>query len=385
MRETKFKQTDIGLIPEDWEVKHVGQLVRIGNGRDYKHLKPGNIPVYGTGGYMTSVSDFLYDGETVCIGRKGTIDKPFYHSGKIWTVDTLFYTYNFTDVLPKFLYYKFWLVDWLSMNEASGVPSLNSKNIANVQVSIPSKKEQERIAEALSDVDGLLRELDGVIAKKRAIKHGAMQELLTGKRRLEGFTGEWEHHSFKDFYKYAAEGGTPNTSIKAYYENGKVPFVKIEDTTKKYIYSSKSYITEEGLKHASAWMVPADSIIFTNGATIGNVSINKIPVSTKQGILGIIPSEIIDLEFMYYLLSHSEFQKEVEAREAKGTFATVILPRLNEIVSFIPKDKEEQKDIAEILSDMDEEIAALEAKRAKYEQVKQGMMQELLTGKIRLV
>lgn len=124
-----YKMTELGMIPIDWEVKNVGKLLKIGHGRDYKNLKSGNVPVYGTGGYMTSVNDYLYEGETVCIGRKGTIDKPFYHTGKIWTVDTLFYTYGFNGCIPKFIYYAFCLVDWLAMNEASGVPSLTLKTL----------------------------------------------------------------------------------------------------------------------------------------------------------------------------------------------------------------------------------------------------------------
>lgn len=79
----------------EWKMVKLGDVIRIGNGRDYKHLKSGDIPVYGTGGYMCSVNDYLYDGDTVYIGRKGTIDEPQFHSGKIWTVDTLFYTHSF--------------------------------------------------------------------------------------------------------------------------------------------------------------------------------------------------------------------------------------------------------------------------------------------------
>ena len=89
------------------KVIRLGDCLKIGHGKDYKHLQEGNIPVYGTGGYMTSVSDYLHDGPTVCIGRKGTIDVPQYHEGKIWTVDTLFYTYDFIGVIPKYLYYVF--------------------------------------------------------------------------------------------------------------------------------------------------------------------------------------------------------------------------------------------------------------------------------------
>lgn len=180
-----YKQTELGKIPADWEVKNIGKLLKIGHGRDYKNLKSGNVPVYGTGGYMTSVNDYLYEGETVCIGRKGTIDKPFYHTGKIWTVDTLFYTYGFNGCIPKFIYYAFCLVDWLAMNEASGVPSLTSKNIEDVLLRIPpSKAEQTAIANVLSDMDTEISALETKLAKYRTLKTGMMQQLLTGKIRL---------------------------------------------------------------------------------------------------------------------------------------------------------------------------------------------------------
>lgn len=181
---TKKKQTELGEIPEDWEVKSLGEMLKIGHGKDYKNLKSGNVPVYGTGGYMTSVNDFLYEGETVCIGRKGTIDKPQYHSGKIWTVDTLFYTYDFKSLNPKYLFYKFCLIDWLSMNEASGVPSLTAKNIEDIQITIPTEEEQTAIANVLSSMDKEIETLNTKLEKYRNLKTAMMQQLLTGKIRL---------------------------------------------------------------------------------------------------------------------------------------------------------------------------------------------------------
>jgi len=179
-----YKQTELGPIPEDWEVKSLGEMLKIGHGKDYKNLKSGNVPVYGTGGYMTSVNDFLYEGETVCIGRKGTIDKPQYHSGKIWTVDTLFYTYDFKSLNPKYLFYKFCLIDWLSMNEASGVPSLTAKNIEDIQIAIPTEEEQTAIANVLSSMDKEIETLNTKLEKYRNLKTAMMQQLLTGKIRL---------------------------------------------------------------------------------------------------------------------------------------------------------------------------------------------------------
>ena len=167
------------------------------------------------------------------------------------------------------------------------------------------------------------------------------------------FVHSWEQRKFEDLYNYASEGGTPDTNNSSFYENGDVPFVKIEDTENKYIDSTKSYITQEGLSHSSAWLIPKSSVIFTNGATVGNVAINRLPVATKQGILGIIPSKNVVTEFLFYLLSSSTFQREVRSRMATGTFATIILKNLNQIPVCIPSDKSEQEEIAGYLSAFD--------------------------------
>ena len=136
-----------------WETKEIGQIMKIGSGKDYKHLGEGDIPVFGTGGYMTSVNDYLMNGETICIGRKGTINKPFYHCGKFWTVDTLFYTHSFKNTIPRFALYIFEKINWLQYNEASGVPSLSKSTIEQIEISIPFLPEQKKIASLLSLID----------------------------------------------------------------------------------------------------------------------------------------------------------------------------------------------------------------------------------------
>ena len=130
---------------KDWRKAKIREFLCIGNGKDYKHLDIGDIPVYGTGGKMLSVNDFLYDGDSVCIGRKGTIDTPLFLTGKFWTVDTLFYTYGFKDVLPKFCYYLFKQINWQLYNEGTGVPSLSKSTIENIKVRIPSIIQQYKI------------------------------------------------------------------------------------------------------------------------------------------------------------------------------------------------------------------------------------------------
>ena len=138
---------------QNWRTVRIGELLRIGNGKDYKHLGIGKIPVYGTGGQMLLVNDYLYDGESVCIGRKGTIDTPMFLKGKFWTVDTLFYTYDFKDVLPKFCYYLFLQINWKLYNEGTGVPSLSKSTIENIKVKIPSIEQQHNICSVLDSYE----------------------------------------------------------------------------------------------------------------------------------------------------------------------------------------------------------------------------------------
>ena len=163
---------------EEWYETEIKNILKIGSGRDYKHLETGNIPVFGTGGYMTSINDFLYDGESVCIGRKGTINKPFYLKGKFWTVDTLFYTYSYKNVQPKFLFYTFEQINWLKYNEASGVPSLSKSTIETILIAIPKKEEQDKIATFLSLIDERIETQNKIIEKLESLIKGLSNRLF---------------------------------------------------------------------------------------------------------------------------------------------------------------------------------------------------------------
>lgn len=168
---------------EGWKENKLKKLCEIGNGKDYKHLGKGNIPVYGSGGYMTSVDDFLYDGESVCIGRKGTIDKPMFLTGKFWTVDTLFYTHSFRNCLPKFLYLIFQRIDWYKYNEAGGVPSLSKATIGEIAVFVPiekneKQKEQQKITDCLFSLDELIGATTRKVEALKEHKKGLMQQLF---------------------------------------------------------------------------------------------------------------------------------------------------------------------------------------------------------------
>lgn len=176
-QELRFKDDD-GNEYVDWELKEIGEVLSIGNGRDYKHLSNGDVPVFGTGGLMTYVDSWLFEGETVCIGRKGTIDKPMYFSGKIWTVDTLFYTHSFVDSIPKFVFYVFQCINWKEHNEASGVPSLSKTTIERIPITIPSIPEQTKIANFLSAIDEKINQCGKQIEKMELWKKGLLQQMF---------------------------------------------------------------------------------------------------------------------------------------------------------------------------------------------------------------
>lgn len=162
----------------EWKIKSFDKLFTIGNGKDHKHLPSGDIPVYGSGGYMRSVDEHLYDGESACIGRKGTINSPIFLTGKFWTVDTLFYTHSFKDCLPKFIYLIFQNINWLSHNEAGGVPSLSKANINKIEVAVPKPKEQRKIVDFIYSLDELITSQAKKIESLKAHKKGLMQQLF---------------------------------------------------------------------------------------------------------------------------------------------------------------------------------------------------------------
>ena len=140
-----------------WEQRKLGEIVAVCSGKDYKHLSDGDIPVYGTGGYMLSVSEALsYFDDAVGIGRKGTIDKPYILKAPFWTVDTLFYAVPKEKMALNFVYCLFQIIDWKSKDESTGVPSLSKVAINSVDIFIPKSEEQVRIGAIFLKIDNLI-------------------------------------------------------------------------------------------------------------------------------------------------------------------------------------------------------------------------------------
>ena len=197
----RFKREDGTDYPE-WEEKRIGEILTLCHGKDYKHLKKGDIPVMGTGGVITYVNEALCDWQCVCIGRKGTIDRPYFMDKPFWSVDTLFYSKPLGDNMPKFQYYLFQNINWLFYNEASGVPSLSASTIENIIVKVPTVEEQQKIADFLSTVDEVIAQSEAEVANLQQQKKAAMQKIFSQEVRFKREDGtsypEWNSKSFSD-------------------------------------------------------------------------------------------------------------------------------------------------------------------------------------------
>lgn len=293
------------------------------------------------------------------------------------------------NVYPKFLTYSILgrqtqLLDLVSSaGNTAGV--LDTKLVQAFKIWLPDVNEQRAIVTALSDVDALIAGLEKLIDKKRDLKQAAMQQLLTGQTRLPGFSGEWVTKLLPELADIRS-GGTPSTNDAAAWD-GDIAWCTPTDITalagRKYLAQTERRITEHGLKQSSAEVIPVGSIVMTSRATIGECAINVIPMTTNQGFKNFVPFESVDAEFFYYLLVTQK--AEFIGLCSGSTFLEIGKTQLRGFAVQLPSTKAEQTAIATVLSEMDSELKALETHLAKTRELKQGMMQELLTGRTRLV
>lgn len=249
----------------------------------------------------------------------------------------------------------------------------------------PTLVEQQAIAEALSDADALIESLSLLLTKKRQIKQGAMQELFTGKKRMPGFNGGWASRRL-DQLATIRGGGTPSTTQNQFW-SGEILWCTPTDITTlngyKYLSDTERKLTPLGVHASAAELIPARSIVMTSRATIGECAINMVAVTTNQGFKNFVPFDNVDVEYLYYLL---QMQRPGFISLCSGsTFLEIGKTQLSAYEVIVPTEKREQAAISRALSEMDESLATLEGKLTKAHDIKQAMMQELLTGRIRLV
>lgn len=278
--------------------------------------------------------------------------------------------------------------------ESTGVPQLTVPQIENIEVELPDFAEQATVAEALSDVDSLISSLQKLIEKKKAIKQGNMQELLTGKKRLLGFSGEWETRKVGELCSIVTKqtGFDYTSTIKPnlieHPQSNALPMIQTKDFEgRKFDFSTDYYIPADIAKEFDKIVLDTVCLLFSIvGASVGNIGLFPgDKVAFCGGAIGIAKfyHEIDAIYSFYYFLSESG-QQQIRNVTKGGAQATVTIEDIREFTIPYPNLKERTM-IAQTLSDMDSEIEQQEKKLAKYQQIKQGMMQELLTGRIRLV
>uniref|UniRef100_UPI0022E100DA restriction endonuclease subunit S n=1 Tax=Bifidobacterium pseudocatenulatum TaxID=28026 RepID=UPI0022E100DA len=315
---TLVPQIRFAGFTDPWEQRKLGEVANVCSGRDYKHLAEGPIPVYGTGGYMTSVSKALsYDEDAIGIGRKGTIDKPYRLQAPFWTVDTLFYAIPEASSDINFLLCSFLNVDWKSKDESTGLPSLSKRAINETEVLVPDNGEQRRIGAFFDRLDSLItlhqRKYDKLCVLKKSMldkmfpKGGSLYPEI----RFAGFTDPWEQRKLGELYKEVSEkndltyGKDRIISVAHMYFNP-VVYVTEDDYLKTYNVMRLGDIAFEGNRSKN----------FAHGRLVEN--------TIGDGIVSHVfkvfrPIQPFDLMYWKYSINNEKAMKDVLTRSTKAS------------------------------------------------------------------
>ena len=416
MIETKFKETEVGRIPEDWEVKPLAEIGTFSKGAGISRAEAlsGIIPAIRYGEIYTCHNDYIkvfhsfisqsvadssaqiYYGDVLFAASgetKEDIGKCVAYTDKEQAFaggDIIILHTNTEQFDAKYCGYalnaKYVVKQKSQRGQGDAIVHIVPRDLASIQFAFPPKSVQRHIATALSNVDALISELGRLIEKKRAIKQGAMQQLLTGKKRLKGFSEPWMQKKLGEDATIL-RGGSPRP-IEDYItdsQNGlnwiKIGDVKPED---KYLRKTAEKIKKEGLSKTR--QVKKGDFILSNSMSFGRPYILDIDGCIHDGWLVIQDyQEAYDMQFLYYILCSDAIMNQYVSMAAGSSVQNLNKEKVANVLLYAPTSLQEQSAIASVLTSMDNEISALAAKKAKYEHVKQGMMQQLLTGKIRLV
>ena len=403
--QTGYKASELGMIPQDWEIRRIRDFAPLQRAFDLPNseIQSGDYPVVYSNGIGNYHNCYTVKSPCIATGRSGTLGKVHYVEQDCWVHNTSLWVTKFDNCEPKFIYFLFQKIGFERFASGSGVPTLNRNDAHEFKIALPkSTAEQTAIATVLSDTDALISSLQTLIAKKQAIKLSAMQNLLSGKIRLPEFTQrpdgsskttrqtelgcvpeDWEVVELEKVAEIKS-GGTPSTNRSEFW-NGHILWCTPTDITSlsgKYLSDTNRKITEMGLNNSAAELLPIGSVLMTSRATIGECAIAKRPMTTNQGFKNFICNRTVNNEFLYYLLS-SQKDKFIELCNG-STFLEISTTQVRKFKITIPKSTTEQTSIAQLLSNMDAEIEALGCRLKKTQALKQGMMQALLTGKIRL-
>ena len=274
--------------------------------------------------------------------------------------------------------------------ESTGVPQLTVPQIKNIRIEVPEYEEQKKISNAISDIDKLISALKKQIQKKKLIKQGVMQELLSGKRRLKGFSKEWKSFNLMSGSKIKARIGWQGLKKTEYLDSGYAFLVTGTDFVDGRVkWDTCHFVERERYNQDENIQIKNGDILVTKDGTLGKTAFVQgltRPATLNCGVFVIRPLQnAYDPEFVYHILSSFVFKEFLDKLSAGSTIVHLYQKDMSKFEFLLPPTLDEQKAIAAILSEMDEEIEKLEEKYEKYTAIKQGMMEQLLTGKIRLV
>ncbi len=410
-----YKMTEVGVIPEDWEVKNVSESCLIKARIGWQGLKKSEYMSSGDYLLITGtdfdngqvnwkscayVSKARYEQDSnikirpqdILISKDGTIGKVAYLGmiPKAGTLNSGIFVIRANDrkidqVFLSKIFMSFYFEEFLNRLVAGSIINhLYQKDFVKFCFPLPNSEEQVAIAAALSDVDSLISALTKKIEKKKAIKQGLMQQLLTGKKRLPGFNDKWKSMLLGDIAE--VKDGTHQTP--KYVKSGGKPFYSVENVTADDFKNVKHISLEEHKALTSNYRIEKGDVLMTRIGSIGCCKYVDWDVDASFYVsLALLKiNEKYDSKFISYLSNIKSFKEEVMLNSLVFAIPQKInLGNISLIKVYIPTSKAEQTAISNILSDCDSEIAALEEKRDKYKEIKQGMMQQLLTGKIRLI
>ena len=298
-----------------WEQRKLGELVDVCSGRDYKHLSEGDIPVYGTGGYMLSVSEALsYDKDAIGIGRKGTIDKPYILNAPFWTVDTLFYAIPKEKVDLNFAFDIFQNINWKKKDESTGVPSLSRTAINEIHILVPQYDEQQVLGQLFYGIDRLIALHQRKLDKMKELKKAFLNLIFSQKLRFRGFTESWELRKLKDITYPAGEKNRENLPLDSYSitnEHGFIPQDERFENGGTMLEADKKmyYIVSPHSFAYNPARINIGSIGYQN--TDKNVIVSSLYEVFKT-------SDDVDDRLLWYWFKSSYFQKLIEQFQEGG-------------------------------------------------------------------
>jgi type I restriction enzyme S subunit len=388
--ETSIKQE----LPADWKLFPVEALAQITTGgrNTQDRVSDGAYPFFVRSQVVERINSYSYDGEAVMTAGDGVGTGKVFHyiNGKFDCHQRVYRISEFSSRINGrffFLYFSnFFYSRIMQMTAKSSVDSVRREMIARMLIPVPSLAEQQAIATALSDADAYIDSLEQLITKKRQIKQGVMQELLTGQRRLPGFEGEWKRMALQDLGVFIKGKGVS----KAEAQSGTIPCVRYgEIYTRHYDVIRQFYSRISTDVAASATRLRRGDVMFAgSGETkeeIGKcVAFNQEFEAYAGGDIVILRQTSCDEVFLGYYLNTPAIVQQKASKGQGDAVVHISASALASIEILLP-ERAEQTAIATVLSDMDAELSLIDKKLLKARHLKQAMMQQLLTGKIRLV